>query len=77
MKRMAKILGCSSLFLYKRSKLLGIPVRSRFSVIDNEELERHVRRLQGLYPNSGYEVIDGFLYSRVLFPQNLKLCIFF
>ncbi|XP_049898945.1 uncharacterized protein LOC126389342 isoform X1 [Epinephelus moara] len=60
-KRIAKILGCSSSFLYKRTKLLGIPVRRRFSVIDDEELERHVRRLQGLYPNSGYEMMRGLL----------------
>lgn len=69
------ILGCSSSFLYKRSKLLGIPVMSRFSVIDDEELEHHVRRLHGLYSNSGYEVIDGsmLLYFRVLFAQKIKL----
>lgn len=77
-RRMAKILGCSSSFLYKRSKrsrskLLGKPVTSRFSVIDDDELEHHVGRLQGLYPNSGYEVIDGLLYFRVLLPQNIKL----
>lgn len=72
-KRTAKILGCSSSFLYKRSKLLGIPVRSRFSAVQNEELERHVRRLHGLHPNSGYEVTDGCLSSRFLLPQNRKL----
>lgn len=74
-KRMAKSLGCSSSFLYKRLKLLGIPVRRRFSVIDDEELEHHVRWLQCLYPNSGYEVIYGLtlLYFRVLLPQNIKL----
>lgn len=72
-KRTAKILGCSSSFLYKRSKLLGIPVRSRFSAVQNEELEGHVRRLHSLHPNSGYEVTDGCLSSRFLLPQNRKL----
>ncbi|KAK0136579.1 hypothetical protein N1851_027264 [Merluccius polli] len=69
-KQMAKMLGCSSSFLYKRSKLLGIPVRSRFSVIDDEELEHHVRRLQGLYPNSGYEMMRALLHADgVLVPR--------
>ncbi|XP_078016898.1 uncharacterized protein LOC117250648 isoform X2 [Epinephelus lanceolatus] len=55
-KRIAKILGCSSSFLYKRTKLLGIPVRRRFSVIDDEELERHMMR--------GLLRADGLLLPR-------------
>ncbi|KAG7315542.1 hypothetical protein KOW79_020408, partial [Hemibagrus wyckioides] len=60
-KRFAKLLGCSSSFLYKMSKLLGIPVRSRVSAIENEDLEHHARRLQDLHPNSGYEISDCLL----------------
>lgn len=53
---MARILGGSSSFLYKRSKLLGLSVRSRMAGLDDEELENVVRRLQCQYPNSGNEV---------------------
>ena len=55
----AEILGFSSSFLYKKSKLMGIPVRSMRPAIDDGELEQHVRQLQGQYPNSGNEVIGG------------------
>ncbi|KAI2647167.1 hypothetical protein H4Q32_029625 [Labeo rohita] len=52
-KRMARMLGCSSSFLYKRSKLLGVSIRSRMSRVDDGELENVVRRLQCQYPNTG------------------------
>lgn len=55
-KRMARMLGWSSSFLYKRSKLLGVSIRSRMSGVDDEELENVVRRLQCQYPNTGSEV---------------------
>ncbi|XP_016333241.1 uncharacterized protein LOC107681453 [Sinocyclocheilus anshuiensis] len=60
-KRMARILGCSSSFLYKRSKLLGLSVRSRMAGVDDEELENVVRRLQCQYPNSGNEMMRALL----------------
>lgn len=66
----AEILGCSSSFLYKKSKLLGIPVRSMLSAIDDGELEQHVRQLQSQYPNSGNEVIGG-LYLYAVFHSHL------
>lgn len=55
-RKIAGMLGCSASFLYKKSKVLGIPVRSRLSRIDDNELEQHMRQLQGQYPNSGNEV---------------------
>ncbi|KAI2647160.1 Reverse gyrase 1 [Labeo rohita] len=55
-KRMARMLGCSSSFLYKRSKLLGLSIRSRMSRVDDGELENVVRRLQWQYPNTGNDV---------------------
>ncbi len=54
-KRMARLLGCSASFLYKRTKVLGMPIRQSSSLTD-DELERHVRRLHRLYPRSGNEV---------------------
>lgn len=66
-KRMSRILGCSSSFLYKRSKLLGLSVRSRMAGVDDEELENVVRRLQCQYPNSGNEVsLVGLTLKSVL-----------
>ncbi|KAK9978888.1 hypothetical protein ABG768_020626, partial [Culter alburnus] len=43
-KRMARMLGCSSSFVYKRSKLLGVSIRSRMSGVDDEELENVMMR---------------------------------
>lgn len=64
----AEILGCSSSFLY--NKLMGIPVRSMLSAIDDGELEQRVRQLQSQYLNSGNEVIGG-LYLWALFNSHL------
>lgn len=56
-KHMARLLGCSASFLYKRTKALGMPIRnSTSSLLTDEELEQHVRRLHNLYPRSGSEV---------------------
>ncbi|KAK9977055.1 hypothetical protein ABG768_018876 [Culter alburnus] len=52
-KQMAKILGCSSSFLYRKTKLLGIPIRKLQTQVTEEELIQHVRRLHSLYPNTG------------------------
>lgn len=55
-KQMAKILGCSPSFLYKKTKLLGIPLRKLQTQVTEEELTQHVTRLHSLYPNTGSEV---------------------
>ncbi len=60
-KRMARLLGCSASFLYKRTKALGMSIRQSSSLTD-DELERHVRRLHRLYPRSGNEV-TFFLFN--------------
>lgn len=60
-KKMAKMLGCSSSFLYKKSKLMGLPIRGRLSALDDNQLQEHVWTLQGQFPNSGNEVC--FFYS--------------
>ncbi|XP_041864624.1 uncharacterized protein LOC121654513 [Melanotaenia boesemani] len=63
-KKIARMLGCSSSFLYKKSKLMGIPIRSRLSVIDDDQLQEHVRGLQGTYPNSGNEMMRALLRAQ-------------
>ncbi|CAM4549610.1 unnamed protein product [Leuciscus chuanchicus] len=70
-KRMAQLLGCSASFLYKRTKALGLPTRNSMSrSLTDEELEQHIRRLHGLYPRSGNEMMrallraEGLLVSR-------------
>ncbi|XP_041857363.1 uncharacterized protein LOC121650109 [Melanotaenia boesemani] len=72
-KQMAKILGCSSSFLYKTTKTLGVSVRTRFSTLENAELEAHVRRLQAQYPNSGYEMMRALLKADGFFVQRWKV----
>ncbi|KAL1250736.1 hypothetical protein QQF64_018532 [Cirrhinus molitorella] len=59
------MLGCSSSFLYKRSKLLGVPIRSRMAAVDEAELENVVRRLQREFPNSGNEIMRALLIAEV------------
>ncbi|XP_077057723.1 uncharacterized protein LOC143710629 [Siphateles boraxobius] len=70
-KRMAQLLGCSASFLYKRRKALGLPTRNSMSrSLTDEDLEQHIRRLHGLYPRSGNEMMrallraEGLLVSR-------------
>ncbi|CAL8392205.1 unnamed protein product [Arctogadus glacialis] len=69
----AEILGFSSSFLYKKSKLMGIPVRSMRPAIDDGELEQHVRQLQGQYPNSGNEIIRALLRTQGVFVTRSRV----
>ncbi|KAA0706662.1 hypothetical protein E1301_Tti014012 [Triplophysa tibetana] len=66
-KRMARLLGCSASFLYKRTKALGMPIRnSRSSSLTDEELEQHIQRLHNLYPRSGSEIMRALLRAEGL-----------
>lgn len=55
-KAMARILGCSTSYLYRKLRSLGIAMRDRFTPIDDNDLEQHIRRLHDHYPRSGCEV---------------------
>lgn len=55
-KQMAKILGCLTSFIYRKTKLFGIPIRKLQTQMTEEELTQHVRRLHSLYPNTASEV---------------------
>ncbi|KAK9976937.1 hypothetical protein ABG768_018758 [Culter alburnus] len=72
-KQMAKILGCSSSFLYRKTKLLGIPIRKLQTQVTEEELIQHVRRLHSLYPNTGSEIMRGLLRGEGLFVQRCRV----
>ncbi|XP_016089769.1 uncharacterized protein [Sinocyclocheilus grahami] len=64
-KRMARLLGCSASFLYKRTKALGMSIRQSSSLTE-DDLERRIRRLHILYPRSGNEVMRALLRAEGL-----------
>ncbi|KAJ8346624.1 hypothetical protein SKAU_G00280250 [Synaphobranchus kaupii] len=54
-RQMARVLNCSSSYLYRRTRSLGISMRSRFSSITDDEFEQQIQRLHQLYPRAGSE----------------------
>ena len=52
-KAMARLLGCSSSFIYRKLSSLGISIRQRFTPIRDSDLEQHVRTLHQQHPRSG------------------------
>ncbi|XP_032440596.1 uncharacterized protein LOC116733835 [Xiphophorus hellerii] len=70
---MANIFGCSTSFLYKKSKALGVPIRGRLAAVTDEDLETNIRQLQSLYPNSGTEMMRGLLHARGLVVPRRKV----
>ncbi len=58
-KAIARMLGCSTSYLYHKLHALGLRMRDRFTHIDDEDLEQCIRRLHQQYPKSGYEVCQG------------------
>lgn len=55
-KAMARMLGCSTSYMYHKLQALGIRMRDQFTQIDDNVLEQHVQRLHQQYPKSGYKV---------------------
>ncbi|KAJ8369884.1 hypothetical protein SKAU_G00099120 [Synaphobranchus kaupii] len=62
-KAMARILGCSSSYLFRKLRSLGISMRDRFTTIDDDNLEQHIRRLHQQFPRSGCEMMRGYLFA--------------
>ena len=54
--KMAKHFGCSISTVYKKCYKEGIKFRSKYSVIDDEDLIQMIEHLNEKYPNSGYVV---------------------
>ncbi|CAL8237772.1 unnamed protein product, partial [Lota lota] len=54
-KQMAGMFDCSSSFLYKKTKLLGVSVRGGHLPVTDEVVIQQITRLHGLYPNTGSE----------------------
>uniref|UniRef100_A0A3Q3FWE2 Integrase core domain-containing protein n=1 Tax=Kryptolebias marmoratus TaxID=37003 RepID=A0A3Q3FWE2_KRYMA len=75
-KRMANIFGCSTSFLYKKSKALGVPIRGRLAAVTDEDLETNIRQLQSLYPNSGTEVwnLNILLLNKYISLKGVGVC---
>lgn len=64
-KAIARMLGCSTSYVYHKLRALGIRMRDQYTQIDDSELEHRVRRLHQQYAKSGYEVciLKGSQYS--------------
>ncbi|XP_076866562.1 uncharacterized protein LOC143517696 [Brachyhypopomus gauderio] len=60
-KAMARLLGCSSSFIYRKLRSLGISIRQRFTPISDNDLEQHVRMLHQQHPRAGCEMMRGYL----------------
>ncbi|KAI9547392.1 hypothetical protein NQZ68_016941 [Dissostichus eleginoides] len=54
-KAMAKMIGCSTSYLYRKLRYLGIAMRDRFTPINDNDLEQHIRRLHDRFPKAGCE----------------------
>ncbi|XP_046902362.1 uncharacterized protein LOC124485088 isoform X2 [Hypomesus transpacificus] len=72
-KAMARNMGCSSSYLYKKSILLGISLRHRFRTIGDDELEQHISRLHQQCPQSGITMMQGYLRAEGITVQRRRV----
>ncbi|XP_062323656.1 uncharacterized protein LOC134024928 [Osmerus eperlanus] len=72
-KAMARNLGCSSSYLYKKSILLSISLRHRFTTIGDDELEQHISRLHQQCPQSGLTMMQGYLQAEGITVQRRRV----
>ncbi|XP_046873675.1 uncharacterized protein LOC124466058 [Hypomesus transpacificus] len=70
---MARNMGCSSSYLYKKSILLGISLRHRFRTIGDDELEQHISRLHQQCPQSGITMMQGYLRAEGITVQRRRV----
>uniref|UniRef100_A0A3Q2DQX4 Integrase catalytic domain-containing protein n=1 Tax=Cyprinodon variegatus TaxID=28743 RepID=A0A3Q2DQX4_CYPVA len=78
-KTMANIFGCSTSFLYKKSKALGVPIRGRLAAVTDEDLETNIRQLQSLWfkivrPHPSLnQMMRGLLHAQGLLVPRRKV----
>ncbi|XP_039599028.1 uncharacterized protein LOC120521524 [Polypterus senegalus] len=72
-QKIADHLGCSVSYIYKRLKKEGLSPRSKFSGITDNELDNEVKLLHSQYPNSGTEMISGYLRAKGLIVQRKRI----
>ncbi|XP_069104908.1 uncharacterized protein [Argopecten irradians] len=73
-KKIAEQLNCSPSLIYKTLRDGGLNVGSaKFSIIDDEELDRTVQQIHTDHPNAGYVMMNGYLRSRGIKVQRSRV----
>ena len=67
------MIGVSRITLHRRVRELGLEEETRYSEIDDQELDVFVRTILALLPNSGEVVIRGALCGRGVRIQRSRL----
>ena len=61
-KDIAKHLGCSTSFIYKKLSSFGLQLRTKYSNMTDQELDLEVESLHKDFPNAGHQVSKS-IYS--------------
>lgn len=72
-KAIARMLGCSTTYIYHKMRALGIRMMDRYTQIDDSQLEHHIRRLHEQFPKSGYEMMQGYLSAEGIHIQRHRV----
>ena len=71
--KIAAMIGVSRITLHRRIRELGLEEETRYSEIDDQELDVFVRTILALLPNSGEVMIRGALRGRGVRIQRSRL----
>ena len=71
--KIAAMIGVSRITLHRRIRELGLEEETRYSEIDEQELDVFVRTILALLPNSGEVMIRGALRGRGVRIQRSRL----
>ena len=69
----ASMLGVSLRTIRRRMAEYNLSVRSHYSDIDDEELNRTVKDIKEQFPNCGYRMMDGLLRQRGINIQQMRV----
>ncbi|CAH0559355.1 unnamed protein product [Brassicogethes aeneus] len=57
----AKLLGCSKSFVYKKLYQCNMFMRGRYSQISDDQLETHISEIHRRHPNAGHILVQSYL----------------
>ena len=70
---MASVLKCSARTVRRRLQEMGLSIRSRYTCLSDNELDKRIMEIQHCQPNRGSRMVEGILRSQHIIVQRRRV----
>ena len=70
---MASVLKCSTRTVRRRLQEMGLSIRSRYTCLSDNELDKRIMEIQHCQPNRGSRMVEGILRSQHIIVQRRRV----